>query len=377
MSPIRPALMSALLLGAATAAAQPLVQLDFPHTPDGRYVQVVDLHTHSVFSDGRVWPYMRVREARREHVDAVAITEHLEYQPHKADIPHPDRNRAFEIALEEGHKEDERPIIVLNGAEITRSMPPGHINAVFLEDANAMLVDDYRAGLEAAAGQGAFIFWNHPYWRKQEKDGVAKMQKVHRALIRDDLIHGVEVANGADYAEDTLAIALKYDLTILGTSDIHGITEWDYQERQGRHRTVTLALTADTSEDALREALFAGHTVALVKETFIGRAENLEPVLAGMLTVSTEQEEEYDRLEVRISNSGPLPLVFRQTSERYFYDAHDIFTVAPGSEFVVHLKEVAPGDRVTLPVQWLNAYQAPREHLEIDLMALAVTPGES
>jgi histidinol phosphatase-like PHP family hydrolase len=49
---------------------------------------VVDLHTHSVFSDGHVWPSVRVGEAIADGLDAVAITEHLEWQPHLDDIPH-------------------------------------------------------------------------------------------------------------------------------------------------------------------------------------------------------------------------------------------------------------------------------------------------
>ncbi|HAO89312.1 MAG TPA: PHP domain-containing protein, partial [Gammaproteobacteria bacterium] len=38
---------------------------------------VVDLHTHSVFSDGHVWPRIRVGEAIRDGLDAMAGTEHL------------------------------------------------------------------------------------------------------------------------------------------------------------------------------------------------------------------------------------------------------------------------------------------------------------
>lgn len=41
-----------------------------------------DLHIHTVFSDGNVWPTLRVEEARREGLDLIAMTEHLEYQPH-------------------------------------------------------------------------------------------------------------------------------------------------------------------------------------------------------------------------------------------------------------------------------------------------------
>ena len=41
---------------------------------------------HSVFSDGSVWPDIRVEEAKKDGLDVIAITEHLEYQPWKDDI---------------------------------------------------------------------------------------------------------------------------------------------------------------------------------------------------------------------------------------------------------------------------------------------------
>ena len=91
---------------------------------------VTDLHTHSVFSDGHVWPNIRVAEALRDGVDVLAVTEHLEYQPHRADIPHPDRNKSYVEAKAAAGKSD---ILIINGSEITRNMPPGHINAVFIK----------------------------------------------------------------------------------------------------------------------------------------------------------------------------------------------------------------------------------------------------
>ena len=36
-----------------------------------------DLHMHTVFSDGSVWPDIRVQEALMDGLDAIAITEHL------------------------------------------------------------------------------------------------------------------------------------------------------------------------------------------------------------------------------------------------------------------------------------------------------------
>ena len=56
-----------------------------------------DLHIHTTFSDGSVWPNIRVSEAEKG-LDLISITDHLEYQPHHKDLPNPDRNRSYDIA---------------------------------------------------------------------------------------------------------------------------------------------------------------------------------------------------------------------------------------------------------------------------------------
>ena len=72
-------------------------------------------------------------------MDAVSMTEHLEYQPHKDDIPNPDRNKSFDIASKIAKPYE---LLVVKVAEITRGMPPGHNNAIFIKDANKLLQDD-------------------------------------------------------------------------------------------------------------------------------------------------------------------------------------------------------------------------------------------
>ena len=72
-------------------------EITFPNL-DNYLTLVCDLHTHSVFSDGSVWPDIRVEEAKRDKIDVLAVTEHLEYQPHSSDIPHPNRNRSYQLA---------------------------------------------------------------------------------------------------------------------------------------------------------------------------------------------------------------------------------------------------------------------------------------
>ena len=56
-------------------------ELRFPDLKDGRLVLSVDTHTHSVFSDGPLWPTCRFWESNKHRLDAIALTEHPEYQP--------------------------------------------------------------------------------------------------------------------------------------------------------------------------------------------------------------------------------------------------------------------------------------------------------
>src|SRR4030043_1594595 len=56
-----------------------------------------DFHIHTVFSDGNVWPTYRIAEAYLTGLDAIAITDHIEYTPKKDYIP-VDHNAAWKIA---------------------------------------------------------------------------------------------------------------------------------------------------------------------------------------------------------------------------------------------------------------------------------------
>ena len=71
-------------------------KLFFPNI-DNYQTLISDLHQHTVFSDGLVWPSIRVDEAIYDGVDIISMTEHLEYQPHLEDIPNLDRNRVYNL----------------------------------------------------------------------------------------------------------------------------------------------------------------------------------------------------------------------------------------------------------------------------------------
>ena len=164
-----------------------------------------------------------------------------------------DFNRSYQIAKESVGGGD---LIVLPGSEITRNMPPGHFNAIFIKDANKLLFEnDSVAGIYEANKQGAFVFWNHPHWTSNSQgrmDGIAKLDPVHKNLIKENLIHGIEVANELTFSEEAFEIALENNLTILGTSDIHGISDWLFEIPEGGHRPLTYILSNDLKQNSIR-----------------------------------------------------------------------------------------------------------------------------
>ena len=334
--------------------------IEFPDV-QGYRTLAVDLHTHSVFSDGNVWPTIRVDESSRDALDLLAITEHLEYQPHAADIPHPDRNRSFALATEYGAEAD-IDLIIVNGAEITRRMPPGHLNAVFVTDANALIVDDAMDSLREAERQGAFVFWNHPSWTGQRRDGAAQLADIHRTIIDRRLMHGIEVATGDIYSAEALQIALDHELTILGVSDIHGLVDWDYAPHAGGHRTVTLVLAEERTAPSVREALMARRTIAWFNNSLIGREDVLLPLLRTSLTVTgAVYRERTEVIDVTLSNRSDVAFELQSTGRHRFYEHARIVRVPPHGEVVLGVTG-EDRTRFELEFQVLNAITAPDTH---------------
>jgi hypothetical protein len=358
--------------------------IEFPDTE--RYVTLsVDLHTHSVFSDGHVWPKIRVAEALRDGLDALAITEHLEYQPHRGDIPHPDRNRAYEDAKAAAQDSE---LIVIRGSEITRNAPAGHINAVFLNDANKLLkVDNMPAdpgdvtayyaaarewpaqmAVEAANAQQGFLFWNHPWWTRQQRDGITRINAFHAANAKNGLLHGIEIANGSTYSEEAFRVALEHDLALIGVSDVHDLIDWDYEPHNGGHRPVTLVFAEEKSTEAIKQALFARRTVVWFRNLLIGRKEQLIPLLEASLTASNlSYRPQTSVAEVTLTNVSDAEFELRYTGDYTFMFSADRIRIPAHESIKLVVKPGETLDSLTLVFVVENALIAPGEHPDITL----------
>ena len=358
----------------------------FPDTADYQTL-VVDLHTHSVFSDGHVWPNIRVAEALQDGLDAIAITEHLEWQPHLADIPHSDRNRAYQQAAESAEGSS---VIVLSGTEITRYEPVGHINAIFIDDANKLLnvegdaktsTDTQTFGeaaiqwpaqkaVEAAHKQGAFMFWNHPNWSNRATSGITKMHDFHANNIRRGMLHGIEVANSFWYAEAAFQVALDYDLALIGTSDVHDLIDWDYKPHEGGHRPVTLVFAKEKTADSIKEGLFAKRTVVWFKNMLIGRQSDLSPLLTASLKVTAMRYQPDTVIaEIDLQNTSDADFEARYNGPYSLGLSSDRFTIPAHSEITIEIKPGKIMTQIDLPLILENTLIEPNKHASMNLIA--------
>ncbi len=333
--------------------------LKFPDIPGFKTLKC-DLHQHTVFSDGTVWPTIRVQEALADGLDAISLTEHLEYQPHKADIPHPDRNRSYQLAVEEAKDHD---LLIINGSEITRKMPPGHSNAIFIKDANKLLTADSMEVFREAKRQNAFVFWNHPNWTSQKKNGMATLTEMHRRLIREKLLDGIEVVNEHTYSDEALQIALDHNLTIMGTSDIHDLVDWEFKLASGGHRPITLVFSKEKNQASVQEALINRRTVVYYKDMLIGREEYLLPLIRSTLRAdSAAYIGKTDVLLVEIENMSSCPMLLQNRTTYTFHNQGSVIEIPAGQKISVEVKTVQRLPQLTLEFDVLNAVYAPGKH---------------
>jgi len=290
-----------------------------------------DFHMHTVFSDGSVWPTVRVDEAWNEGLDVIAITDHIERNPGKTDVEGDD-NSSYKIALPRARQKN---IILIHAGEITRSMPPGHFNALFLNDTQALDKQDWHEAFEEAKKQGAYIIWNHPGWKAQQPDTCMWWDE-HTKLYNNGMLHAIEVFNEKEWYPIALDWCIEKDLAVTAASDIHGITSEVYNLNK-YNRPMTLVLASERTEEAVREALFANRTIAWFGDNLAGKEEYLNAFFRESVTVNYYGETRNGKNYI-IKNSSDVP--FKMEMEK-------------GSKFTIP----ATGETiVTIPKSGKNAF---------------------
>ena len=247
---------------------------------DGYKTLKCDFHVHTVFSDGKVWPDQRVKEAWNEGLDVIAITDHIEYRANKK-ILISDHNKSYEIAKAQG---DAIGMLVIKGAEITRQKPLGHLNALFIQDANKLERPDAIEAIDEAMKQGGFILWNHPGW----PDDKSTMYPIHRELIEKQKIHGIEVFNGWEAYPKVIDWCQEFNLAPISNSDIHYTSANLYRGKL--MRPTTLVFAKDYTEQGVKDAMFSGRTLAFYNNVLSGDEGLLKSLIKASLSVRVINE---------------------------------------------------------------------------------------
>lgn len=303
---------------------------------DGYETLKCDFHIHTVFSDGSVWPDIRVHEAWQEGLDAIAITDHIEYRPNK-EILKGDLNESYKIAKKAA---DGIGFIVIKGSEITREKPLGHLNALFLQDALPLDVEDPLKAIDEAKKQGAFIMWNHPGW----PDDKSTMYPVHEQLIKDKKINGIEVVNYTEYYPVSFDWCSQSGLAFMANTDIHGLVSGLYGWGK-LVRPVTLVFAAERSEKGIREAMFAGRTAALFDGKLAGHPEHLKK----LVMASLQLRKIGDRW-IEVTNNSDIPYEVTNNGDLYIFPAKKVVLIGIPKEgsFVVENCFIGKNQKLSL-----------------------------
>lgn len=316
----------------SVATAQTRNVINIPDIP-GYHTLKCDLHMHTIFSDGTVWPTVRVEEAWREGLDAIAITDHIEYRPHSKDVES-DHNRSYEIA---GPLATNLNIILIKGAEITRNMPPGHINALFIRNANLLDREDVNDALGEARDQGAFLMWNHPGWKAQQPDTTLWWEE-HTYLLENNMMHGIEVYNYNEHYDEAIDWAHNKNLSAMASSDLHEPASMAY-DLVNSHRPMTLVFSEDRTEEGIKEALFSRRTAAWYDNTLVGKADMLEPLFFASITINhtpgTLRNGESKRIE--LINHSDIGFELELAQPGIGFDATPSLTAEANKISVIHL----------------------------------------
>lgn len=306
---LAPSAIGAVLVLLAWADAQPAPRpLPVPDIP-GYVTLKADFHLHSVFSDGEVWPTVHVREAWRDGLDVVSLTEHLEYRPHRSDVAGGPW-RAFEVAQPLAAR---LGLLLVPGVEITRPAPgvvsewpvgSAHFNVLFPTDVDALDTPDLAEALSRANAQGAFVFWNHPGFM----DKPAVWFPHVGALFDRGLFSGVEVVNGDRFYPEALLWASQRRLTPLACSDAHQPMP---AHLTSARRPITLVFARSRDLDGVKDALVARRTVAWLDRDVWGDAALLTALWGASVEVEAVSGAPGAEIDVLVRNRSAIDFDLR------------------------------------------------------------------
>jgi len=280
---------------------------------DGFKALKTDLHAHTFFSDGSCSPEFRVGEAWRDGLDAIAITDHIEYRPTDEKMEkyldvkkrgESDLNYSVSLAQ---NTANHYGILLIPGTEITRSpQDVGHFNALFTTDNNKIPNDDPLVAIRNAKAQNAIVQINHPGWARND----AELTGPAKQALAEGLVDGIECVNGEEFYPKNIEDAINNNCYVCGNTDIHGTT-YDFFLRSGHFRNMTIVFAKDYSLPAIKEALLARRTLSYGFGTISGTKEMLEKFFLASIDVKKISENSDGSGRAMATNKTSFPYLVK------------------------------------------------------------------
>ncbi len=347
-----------LLAFAPGAAAQQRNPLPVPDIPGHRTLKC-DFHMHTVFSDGEVWPTTRVAEAWRDGVDAISITDHAGYNPHREDLA-PKLARPYQIA---SRAAAQAGIILIPGVEIAEGNI--HANALFMDEPDQFMGLGFLDALRKARAQGAFVFWNHPGWK-----GPAQWFPLIASAYDEKLIQGMELVNGSTLCAEAYPWIAGKSWSILSNSDVHAPMAAGYR---GGTRPLTLVFARTADVAGIREALFARRTAAWMGGEVWGDAEQLRGLWQGAVKAENSTlafAGGARSTALRLANSSAIPFKYRVTRAPGWLSMRGGEVEARGvlgAALTITREAPAGRQNVEIELELTNFHIAPGQNLQVRL----------
>ena len=315
-----------------------------------------DFHLHTYYSDGHVTPEMRVLEAWAEGLDAISITDHQPVPRSHTETKdcNVSYNKAFPMAESKG-------ITLIKGLEITGSDPVGHLNVLFIKDCNDYMPKKRNFSeteadslIEKAAAEGAYITTNHPGWPDKNSELPAYIVR----HIEQKRIQGIEIFNNEEFYPRAIDYADQYNLAYIGATDAHYPMDFLFDLKK-KFRTLTFVFAKENTPESIKEALYAGRSIAYADQKLAGKENMLKLFLRSSLKVLS-YEERNGKFHVRLLNESDIPYLLDNgvLSDRIRIPAHAVCDMT------------RPLSQLTQPFRVTNMYISSTERLEIPVSYL-------
>jgi histidinol phosphatase-like PHP family hydrolase len=217
-------------------------------------IRLIDLHTHTIFSDGELIPSELVRRAIIHGYEAIAITDHADYT---------NLEQLVEAAKKAKYLENEWDIRVLAGVELTH-VPPRKIAPLAKKakelGAEIVVVHGETTSEPVAAGTNS-VSVACEYVDILAHPGLISEEDVQTAAENDVCLE-ITARNGHNRTNGHVArLALDIGATLVLNTDAH------------------TPENLITYENALKIALGAGLTESAAKEVFKASAKKVAEIV--------------------------------------------------------------------------------------------------